>query len=89
MSKIVEKQVREIFEQLQEEGQPISLIDCSAEDDGDVWVAYALHQNPEEVAKLKKFLSETGNLLEPTEDLIEPIDEIYSTLKGICERATA
>ncbi len=89
MGKKVGVQVKEIIEQLQEEGYPISLIDCSNEGDGEVWVAYALYQNHDQVLELKKYLSETGKLLEPAADLIESIDDLYSSLKTICTKASA
>lgn len=78
--------VNQIFNQLQNEGHNIALLDCSNEGDGEVWVAYALNQNEEQIIELKKHLKETGFLIEPAEDIIESKDELYTSLKNICNK---
>jgi hypothetical protein len=77
------KSVKQIFWQLQNEGYKIDLIDYSKEDDNEYWVAYAINQNAEQVEKIKKTLKDTGMLQEPANDIIEPFEELYTSLKNL------
>lgn len=75
--------VKEIFEQLKGEGFNLALLDCSYEGENEVWVAFAMDQSEAAVAEMKAILKTEDAILWPAIDLIEPIHELYSTLKAM------
>lgn len=80
-----EEIAKKIFKELREkEGYSITLLDCSDEGDNYVWVAFVFGQTEEDISELKKELKE-GRLFYPADDEIERIDELYLTMRQICE----
>jgi len=80
----MENKIKEIFRQLQKEGFDIELLDFSVESDEEVWVAYVINQSEEQINEMRDYLKETGCLIEPADDIIEPFEELYKSLKSIC-----
>jgi len=81
-----EEITKKIFEELREEGYNVTLLDCSSEEGDYVWVAFVFGQTEKEISEIKNQLKEE-RLLYPADDEIERIDELYITMRQICEEA--